>query len=221
MLASPQRWAKPEGCYARILSKIHRPAVHADREMHEVMDLEDDAGIDAGNVQELGLGSHPNAGEELEHWVGGLKKIARIKTSHGCDQMGRFITLWATFQSMWQQLFCPNCLHIFGNFCKFVKIFHSTSKILFGRLLWTFGNFSQVTLMGRYIWSRICLERLPGASVTRYWNIKKPDCFRKLSKSIFLNEPKNLNSFWATFLRKFVTQNFQKSPNLVTLSSKN
>ena len=134
--------------------------------------------------------------------------------------MGRFITLWATFQSMWQQLFCPNCLHIFGNFCKFVKIFHSTSKILFGRLLWIFGNFSQVTLKGRYIWSRICLERLPGASVTRYWNIKKPDCFRKLSKSIFLNEPKNLNSFWATFLRKFVTQNFQKSPNLVTLSSK-
>ena len=56
--------------------------------------------------------------------------------------------------------------------------------------------------------------------MTRYWNIKKPDCFRKLSKSIFLNEPKNLNSFWATFVRKFVTQNFQKSPNLVTLSSK-
>ena len=25
-----------------------------------------------------------------------------------CDQIGRFIALWATFQSMWQQLFCPN-----------------------------------------------------------------------------------------------------------------
>ena len=25
-----------------------------------------------------------------------------------CDQIGRFIGLWATFQSPWQQLFCPN-----------------------------------------------------------------------------------------------------------------
>ena len=38
-----------------------------------------------------------------------------------CDQIGRFITLWANFQSMWQQLFGPNCSHL-GNFCKGVKI---------------------------------------------------------------------------------------------------
>ena len=25
-----------------------------------------------------------------------------------CDQIGRFFALWATFQSLWQQLFCPN-----------------------------------------------------------------------------------------------------------------
>ena len=25
-----------------------------------------------------------------------------------CGQIGRFSTLWATFQSRWQQLFCPN-----------------------------------------------------------------------------------------------------------------
>ena len=48
------------------------------------------------------------------------------------DQIGRFITLWATFQRSWQQLFYPKCQHILGNFCKFVKIFHFTSKILFG-----------------------------------------------------------------------------------------
>ena len=35
-----------------------------------------------------------------------------------CDQNGRFITLWVTFQSLWQQLFCPKCKHILGNFCK-------------------------------------------------------------------------------------------------------
>ena len=26
-----------------------------------------------------------------------------------CDQFGRFIALWATFESLWQKLFCPNC----------------------------------------------------------------------------------------------------------------
>ena len=25
-----------------------------------------------------------------------------------CDQIGRFMALWATFQSLWQQLFCPH-----------------------------------------------------------------------------------------------------------------
>ena len=25
-----------------------------------------------------------------------------------CDQIGLFISLWVTFQSQWQQLFCPN-----------------------------------------------------------------------------------------------------------------
>ena len=28
-----------------------------------------------------------------------------------CDQIGRFIGLCATFQSLWQQLICPNLLH--------------------------------------------------------------------------------------------------------------
>ena len=28
-----------------------------------------------------------------------------------CDQIGQFIGLWATFQSLWKQLFCPNFPH--------------------------------------------------------------------------------------------------------------
>ena len=28
-----------------------------------------------------------------------------------CDQIGRFIAFWATFPSLWQQLFCPNRPH--------------------------------------------------------------------------------------------------------------
>ena len=26
-----------------------------------------------------------------------------------CNQIGRFVAFWATFQSLWYQLFCPNC----------------------------------------------------------------------------------------------------------------
>ena len=36
------------------------------------------------------------------------------KVMNQCDRIGRFITLWATFQSPWQQLFCQNCQHILG-----------------------------------------------------------------------------------------------------------
>ena len=47
----------------------------------------------------------PDLGSRLSHWQ--------------CDQIGRLIGLWATFQGLWQQLICPNLPH-----CKaiFVKI---------------------------------------------------------------------------------------------------
>ena len=40
-----------------------------------------------------------------------------------CDQIGRFIILWATFQSPGQPLFCPNRQHILGLFVKVSKSF--------------------------------------------------------------------------------------------------
>ena len=46
-----------------------------------------------------------------------------------CDQIGRFIGLWATFQSLWQQLICPSST-FYGNFCKGVKIFNFSSEII-------------------------------------------------------------------------------------------
>ena len=64
-----------------------------------------------------------------------------------CDQIGQFITIWATFQSSWQQLFCHKSPTFLGNFCNGVKIFNFTSKILFWQLLWTLGDFLLVTLM--------------------------------------------------------------------------
>ena len=48
-------------------------------------------------------------------------------TFQQCDQIGRFIGLWATFQSLWQQ-----SSTFLGNFCTGVKIFNFSSEIIFG-----------------------------------------------------------------------------------------
>ena len=40
-----------------------------------------------------------------------------------CDQIGRFIGLWASIQSIWPQLICPNLLHSFAIFVKVSKSF--------------------------------------------------------------------------------------------------
>ena len=40
-----------------------------------------------------------------------------------CDQIGQFIAFWVTFQSLWQQLFCPNCPHVQAIFVKWSKSF--------------------------------------------------------------------------------------------------
>ena len=68
-------------------------------------------------------------------------------TTVQCDLIGQFIALWATFQSLWQQLFYPNRPFLFlGNFCKGVNIFHFSSEFIFGQLLETLCNFFLVTL---------------------------------------------------------------------------
>ena len=67
---------------------------------------------------------------------------------------------WLALQAVWPDLVIYYTLgnfskprstiilptHILGNFCKSVKIFHFTKEILFGQLLWTFGDFLLVTL---------------------------------------------------------------------------
>ena len=52
-----------------------------------------------------------------------------------CDQIWRFFGLWATFESLWQQLICPNLPSFLSNFCKGVKIYHFSSEIIFRQLL--------------------------------------------------------------------------------------
>ena len=40
----------------------------------------------------------------------------------------------------------PKSPTVLGNFCAGAKIFNFSSEIFFGQLLWTFGDFSLVTL---------------------------------------------------------------------------
>ena len=53
-----------------------------------------------------------------------------VKGHNQCDQIGRFIALWASFLSLCQQLFSPNC-HIFMQFVNSDKIFYYSSEIHF------------------------------------------------------------------------------------------
>ena len=41
----------------------------------------------------------------------------------------------------------PKSPTVLGNFCVGAKIFNFSSEIIFGQLLWTFGDFSLVTLV--------------------------------------------------------------------------
>ena len=55
-------------------------------------------------------------------FTGDLKVLQTLKldivlsiftsTPGQCDQIRQFIALVATFQSLWQQLFCPSCPHL-------------------------------------------------------------------------------------------------------------
>ena len=81
----------------------------------------------------------PLVNVHCSNWLNIDKLI--MPSSLQCDQIVRFIALWATFQSLWQLLFCPKTHTFLGNFCKCVKIFHFSSEINLGQLLWTFGDF--------------------------------------------------------------------------------
>ena len=66
-------------------------------------------------------------------------------TVHQCDQIGRIIAHWATFLSLWQQLFSPNC-HIFKQFVRGAKILHFSCEISFGPIFYR--------LLATFYWSR-------------------------------------------------------------------
>ena len=72
-VAKPKGRAQAKCGDAGVLPEVHRPPVHADGEMHEVVKLHDHPGVGSGNVEERGLRGHPDPGEELEHRVGRLE----------------------------------------------------------------------------------------------------------------------------------------------------
>ena len=41
----------------------------------------------------------------------GVPMKSQLRRPYQCDQIGRFMGLWATFQSLWRQLIGPNLLH--------------------------------------------------------------------------------------------------------------
>ena len=53
-----------------------------------------------------------------------------------------------------------------------------------------------------------------------------PTVAQKVAKAVFTlkitfpKQPKNILSIWATFVRDFLVNHFQKQPNLVTLATK-
>ena len=56
-----------------------------------------------------------------------------FKHNYGqCDQIGRYIGLWVTFQSLWQQLACPNILHSSAIFVKVSKSLIFLVQSIFG-----------------------------------------------------------------------------------------
>ena len=90
-----------------------------------------------------------------------------------CDQIGRFIALRANFQSLWQQLICPNLLPFLGNFCKGVNIIQFSSEIIFEQLLLKFGDFYLVTLLLNDCKEDMCMNQRFGHDGTgdaQEWN---------------------------------------------------
>ena len=59
---------------------------------------------------------------------------------------GDFLTL-GNFLKPLAAINLPKSPTFLGNFCKVVKIFHFSSEIILGQLLWTFGDFFLVTLL--------------------------------------------------------------------------
>ena len=60
-------------------------------------------------------GAFSGDGQRVKVWKFPMPRWARLGRltidCDQCDQIGRFLALWATIQSRWQKIFYPNCPH--------------------------------------------------------------------------------------------------------------
>ena len=72
-----------------------------------------------------------------------------------CNQIGRFIARWTTFQSLWQQLFCQNCPHFLAIFVKLSKSFILLEKSFLGN----FYRHLETFYLSHWLLLCVCRER--------------------------------------------------------------
>ena len=102
-----------------------------------------------------------------------------------CDQNGRFITLWVTFQSLWQQLFCPKGLHIFGIFENLSKSFILLAKSFLGNF---YRHLATFCWSHWWRWWWFCTKiPFPGKRLRREYFFKRSNlCVLKLKIRFYI-----------------------------------
>ena len=93
-----------------------------------------DFGIRIGKVKKYTRKSPINSSTTL------VNKIVFFHNNQ-CDQIGRFIALWATFQSLWLQFICPNLPHSDAIFVKLPKYLIFLVKSFLGNFCRHLANF--------------------------------------------------------------------------------
>ena len=89
----------------------------------------------------------PNKVDLVLRWFNVGRAVSRRRMwgrggSEQCDQIGRFFALWATFQSLWQQLIGPNLPHSKAIFVKVSKSISFLMKSFLGNFYRHFTIFS-------------------------------------------------------------------------------
>ena len=127
------------------------------------------AGMGAG--EQTGVLQNQNRGRKREKMAEMVPLLVSSSSSSRfesvecqCDQIRQFIAFWATFQSLGQQLFCPNC--IFREF--FVKL----SKSFLGNFIDGLAIFYWSHCRGGPIQQNFC--DVTNGNVAKFWRVISP-----------------------------------------------
>ena len=132
---------------------------------------------------------------------------------------------WATFLSLWQQLFCPNC-YILGNLLKVPKSFIFLVKSVLGHFLWTFDDILLVTLLILQPYLLLVDSHTP--SLTKWWtqnNGSDMELFRRRkwttgsAQHVWNNAMHVLHNFWEFVINTLIYDLGPYSLHLLLLKS--